>query len=244
MPPGSNMTSIWSPTAPKWFPNGAPMASKIDPEPDLHENLKTSVLGDIYYTWTMPAMSKISYFRSPEPQENDQKTVVQKTLENNVTTPYLSDFEAKLSQNGTSILRAAGVQHPSLFRPFSTLMPRGVIFDPRAPRDLKMTPKWSQQVTENHQNSTQMLKEWTPQTKNTKSKKHRHSVLFFMVSANEIHRKSTGNQGTREPGNQETKEPGTQGTREPRNSGTKEPGDQGTKGLGNQGTRTRKTGNH
>ena len=83
-----------------------------------------------------------------------------------------------------------------------------------------------------------------PPNEKHKIKKHQHSVLFFMVSANEIHRQSTGNQGTREPGNQETKEPGTQGTREPRNSGTKEPGDQGTKGLGNQGTRTRKTGNH
>ena len=83
-----------------------------------------------------------------------------------------------------------------------------------------------------------------PQAKNTKSKKHQHSVLFFMASASEIHRQSTGNQGIREPGNQETKEPGTQGTREPRNSGTKEPGDQGTKGLGNHETRTMKPGNH
>ena len=86
-------------------------------------------------------MSKITHFRNPETQENDQKTVVQTTLKNSVTKPYFSDFEAKLSQNGTSILRADALQHPSLFRPFSTLMPRGVIFDPRAPRDLKMTPK-------------------------------------------------------------------------------------------------------
>ena len=189
-------------------------------------------------------MSKITHFTNPEPQENDQKTVVQKTLKNSVTKPYFSNFEAKLPENGGTILRGEGYKHPSLFRPFSTLTPRGVIFDPRAPRDLKMTPTCSQKVIENHKNSTKMLKEWTPKTKNTKSKKHQHSVLFFMASANEIHRQSTGNQGTREPGNQETKEPGTQGTREPRNSGTKEPGDQGTKGLGNQGTRTRKTGNH
>ena len=192
----------------------------------------------------MSAISKITYFRSPEPQENDKKTAVQKTLKNSVTKPYFSNFELKLFQNGGTILRGDALQHPSRVRPFSTLMPRGVNFDPRAPRDLKMTPKWLQKVTENHRNSTKMLKEWTPQTKNTKSKKKRHSVWFFMNSANEIHRQSTGNQGTREPGNQETKEPGTQGTREPRNSGTKEPGDQGTKGLGNQGTRTRKTGNH
>jgi hypothetical protein len=119
----------------------------------------------------MSAISKITHFRSPEPQENDQNTVVQKTLKNSVTKPYFSDFEAKLSQNGTSILRGDGVQHPSLFRPFSTLTPRGVIFDPRAPRDLNMTPTCSQKVTENHQNSMQMLKEWTPQTKITKSKK-------------------------------------------------------------------------
>ena len=112
----------------------------------------------------MSAISKITQFRSPEPQENDQKTVVEKTLNNSVTKPYFSDFEAKLSQNGTGILRADALQHPSLFQPFSTLMPRGVISDPRAPRDLKMTPKTSQKVTENHRNSTKMLKEWTPQT--------------------------------------------------------------------------------
>ena len=29
---------------PKWSPNGAQMASKIDPEPDLHENLKTLIM--------------------------------------------------------------------------------------------------------------------------------------------------------------------------------------------------------
>ena len=86
-------------------------------------------------------MSKITHFRNPEPQENDQKTVVQKTLKNSVTKPYFSDFEAKLSQKGLSILPGEGYNHPSLFRPFSTLTPRGVIFDPRAPRDLKMTPK-------------------------------------------------------------------------------------------------------
>ena len=62
-------------------------------------------------------MFKITYFRSPEPQENDQTIVVQKTLKNSVTKPYFSDFEAKLSQNGGRILRGAGVQHPSLFRP-------------------------------------------------------------------------------------------------------------------------------
>ncbi len=28
-------------------------------------------------------MSKITHFRNPEPQENDQKTVVQKTIKNN-----------------------------------------------------------------------------------------------------------------------------------------------------------------
>ena len=86
-------------------------------------------------------MSKIIYFRSPEPQENDQKTVVQKTLKNSVTKPDFSDFEPTLSQNGTSILPGEGYEHPSLFRRFSTLMPRGVIFDPRVPRDFKMTRK-------------------------------------------------------------------------------------------------------
>ena len=86
-------------------------------------------------------MSKITHFRNPEPQENDQKTVVEKAFKHSVTKPYFSDFEAKLFQNGTSILRADALQHPSLFQPFSTLTPRGVIFDPRAPRDLKMTPK-------------------------------------------------------------------------------------------------------
>ncbi len=86
-------------------------------------------------------MSKITHFRNPEPQENDQKTVVQKTLKNNVTKPYFSEFEPKMSQNGTRILPADALQHPSLFRRFSPLMPRGVIFDPRAPRDFKMTPK-------------------------------------------------------------------------------------------------------
>ena len=85
-------------------------------------------------------MSKITHFRNPEPQENDQKTVVQKALKNSVT-PYFSEFELKMIQNGTSILPGDALQHPSLFPRFSTLMPRGVIFDPRAPRDLKMTPK-------------------------------------------------------------------------------------------------------
>ena len=103
-------------------------------------------------------MSKITHFGSPEPQENNQKTLVQKALKHSVTNTYFSDFEAKLSQLGGTILRADGVQHPSLFRPFSTLMPRGVIFDPRAPRDLKMTPKLSQKVSGNHQKSTKMLK--------------------------------------------------------------------------------------
>ena len=86
-------------------------------------------------------MSKITHFRNPEPQENDQKIVVQKTLKNSVTKPYFSDLEAKMSENGRSILPGEGYEHPSLFRRFSTLMPRGVIFDPRAPRDIKMTPK-------------------------------------------------------------------------------------------------------
>ena len=95
-------------------------------------------------------MSKIINFRSREPQENNQKTLVQQTLKNTVTKTYVSDFEAKLSQNGTRILRADALQHHSLFRPFSTLMHRGVIFDPRAPRDFKMTPKCSHKVTQNH----------------------------------------------------------------------------------------------
>ena len=60
-------------------------------------------------------MSKITHFRSPEPQENDQKTVVQQTLKNSVTKPYFSDFEKKLSENGGTILRAEGYEHPSLF---------------------------------------------------------------------------------------------------------------------------------
>ena len=150
--------------------------------------------------------------KSPEPQENDQKTVVEKTIKNSATKPYFSDFEAKLSQRGMRILRADALQHPSLFQPFSTLMPGGVIFDPRA----------------------QMLEEWTPQTKHTKSKKHHHSVLFFMASANEIHRQSTGNQRTREPGNQETKVPGNQGTRELAKQGTRDTAKQGSAEIGNQ----------
>ena len=116
-------------------------------------------------------MSKITHFRNPEPQENDQKTVVQKTLKKIVTKPYFSNFETKLFQNGTSILRGEGVQHPSLFQPFSTLTPRGVIFAPRAPRDLKMTQKWLQTVTENHRNSTKLLEEWTPLNEKHKMKK-------------------------------------------------------------------------
>ena len=58
---------------PKWFPNGAQMASKIDPEPDFHENLKTQIVAAIYYTWGMSAISEIIHFGSPEPQENDTK---------------------------------------------------------------------------------------------------------------------------------------------------------------------------
>ena len=83
-----------------------------------------------------------------------------------------------------------------------------------------------------------------PTRKTQNPNKKQLPVLFSMVSANEIHRQSTGTQGTREPGNQGTSEPGNQGTMEPRNSGTKEAGDQGTKALGNQRPRTRKTGNH
>ena len=86
-------------------------------------------------------MSKITHFKRPEHQENDQKTVAQQTLKNSVTKTYFSDFGAKLSENRGTILPGEGYEHPSLFSPFSTLTPRGVIFDPRAPRDLKMTPK-------------------------------------------------------------------------------------------------------
>ena len=79
----------WPPSGaqllPKWSPNWAQMASKIDPEPDFHENLKTSIWAAICYTWGMSAMSKITHFRNPEPQENDQQNDVTKTRKNSVT---------------------------------------------------------------------------------------------------------------------------------------------------------------
>ena len=123
-------------------------------------------------------MSKITPFRNPEPQENDQKTGVQKALKNSVTKPYFSDFEMKLSENRGAILPAEGYEHPSLFQPFSTLTPRGVIFDPRAPRDLKMTPKLPDKVSQNHRNSTKMLKGWTPTRKQQKQKKKVFRFVF------------------------------------------------------------------
>ena len=56
------------------------MTPKIDPEPDFHENLKTSILAPIYDTLGMLAISKITHFGSPKPQENYHKTRVHTKL--------------------------------------------------------------------------------------------------------------------------------------------------------------------
>ena len=75
------------------------MASKIDPEPDFHENLKTSILTTIYSTLDMLAMLKITHFGSPEPQENTKKTSFQKTFKKTSQNDIQTRFLSVLSEN-------------------------------------------------------------------------------------------------------------------------------------------------